>query len=49
MRQPEWLGNAISIGLFAGLAVASWGLNEFLQQARRDAASLRKEGPNAII
>ncbi|MBM3337771.1 MAG: LPS export ABC transporter periplasmic protein LptC [Betaproteobacteria bacterium] len=49
MRQPEWLGSAISIGLFAGLAAASWGLNEFLQRARLDAASLRNEGPNAII
>ncbi|MFM7283750.1 MAG: LPS export ABC transporter periplasmic protein LptC, partial [Betaproteobacteria bacterium] len=49
MRQPEWLGSTISVGLFALLAAASWGLNEFLQRARLDAASLRNEGPNAII
>ena len=49
MRQPEWLGNAISIGLFALLAAASWGLNQFLQRARLDMANTHNEGPNAII
>ncbi len=49
MKQPEWLGNTISIGLFAVLAAASWGLNQVLQRARLDSAAVKGEGPNAII
>ena len=49
MRQPEWLGNAISIGLFALLAAASWGLNEFLRRSQLESTIVNKEGPNAII
>ena len=49
MRQPEWLGNAISIGLFALLAAASWGLNEFLRRSQLESIVINREGPNTII
>jgi lipopolysaccharide export system protein LptC len=49
MRQPEWLGNAISVGLFALLAAASWGLNEFLRRSQFESTIVNKTGPNAII
>jgi len=49
MRQPEWLGSTISVGLFALLAAASWGLNEFLRRSQLESAVVNKEGPNAII
>lgn len=49
MRQPEWLGSSISVGLFALLAAASWGLNEFLRRSQLESVVVNKEGPNAII
>lgn len=49
MRQPEWLGSTISVGLFALLAAASWGLNEFLRRSQLESVVVNKEGPNAII
>lgn len=49
MKQPEWLGNAVSVSLFAVLAAASWGLNEFLRRAQLESVVASKEGPNTII
>jgi lipopolysaccharide export system protein LptC len=49
MRQPEWLGSTISVGLFALLAAASWGLNEFLRRAQLESVAAGKDGPNTII
>lgn len=49
MRQPEWLGNSISIGLFAVLAAASWGLNQYLQRGRYAQGPMADSGPNAVI
>jgi lipopolysaccharide export system protein LptC len=49
MRNADWVGNTISIGLFAVLAVASWGLSEILKQGWLNAAPGAAEGPNAIV
>jgi len=49
VRQPEWLGNGISIGLFTLLAAASWGLNEYLQRSRPNSAVVNEAAPNAVI
>lgn len=49
MRQSEWLGNSISIGLFMILAAASWGLTQYLQRGRFPQGPLGDAGPNAVI
>lgn len=49
MKSSEWVGNTISIGLFALLAAASWGLNQYLQRARPASGVAAKPGPNAVI
>ena len=49
MRQPDWLGSTISVSIFALLAAASWGLNEFLRRAQLEATVVNSAGPNAII
>ena len=49
MKRPEWLGSAISIGLFALLAIASWGLNEFLRRSQLASTINTRVGPNTII
>lgn len=49
MRQSEWLGNSISIGLFLILAAASWGLNQYLQLGRSGQGSMAGTGPSAVI
>lgn len=49
MRQPEWLGNSVSIGLFLMLAAASWGLNQYLQLGRGGQGPVAGTGPNAVI
>ena len=49
MKNTEWIGNTISILLFAVLAIASWGLSEILQRGRLNEQSVIGSGPNAII
>ena len=48
MKNTEWLGSAISIMLFALIAVASWTLSEFLQRGFSE-VNRPASGPNAII
>jgi 3-deoxy-D-manno-octulosonate 8-phosphate phosphatase (KDO 8-P phosphatase) len=40
---------SISVSIFALLAAASWGLNEFLRRAQLEATVVNPAGPNAII
>lgn len=49
MKNTEWIGNTISILLFAVLAIASWGLSEILQRGRLNEQTAVGSGPNAII
>ena len=49
MRQSEWLGNSISIGIFLALAATSWGLNQYIQRGRPGQGIQGDSGPNAII
>ena len=49
MKNTEWIGNTISILLFALLALASWGLSEVLQRGRLGEQPVASGGPNAII
>jgi lipopolysaccharide export system protein LptC len=48
MKNTEWIGSAISITLFALLAIASWTLSEFLQRSFSQAGR-PASGPNTII
>ncbi len=49
MRGADRLGQFISVGLFLVLAVASWGLTEYLQRGRMMSAPMDAAGPNAVI
>lgn len=49
MKNTEWIGNTISLLLFAVLAIASWGLSEVLQRGRVGGETVVRSGPNAII
>lgn len=49
MKNTDWIGNTISIGLFALLAIASWGLSEMLQRGQLDAAVRAAAGPNVVV
>lgn len=49
MKNVEWIGNVVSIILFSVLAVASWGLSEFIQRGMASTPRPALSGPNAII
>ena len=49
MKTGDWIGNSISIILFALLALASWALTQYLERARPAPKSAQTTGPNAII
>lgn len=49
MKNTEWIGNTISLLLFAVLAIASWGLSEVLQRGRVSGETIVRSGPNAIV
>lgn len=49
MKTGDWIGNSISIALFALLALASWALTQYLERARPAPKSTQTTGPNAII
>jgi lipopolysaccharide export system protein LptC len=49
MKNMEWIGNLVSIILFSVLAVASWGLSEFIQRGMGGAPGAALSGPNAIV
>lgn len=49
MKTGDWIGNSISIVLFALLALASWALTQYLERARPAPKSAQTTGPNAII
>jgi hypothetical protein len=49
MKNVEWIGNLVSIILFSVLAVASWGLSEFIQRGMGGTQGPALSGPNAIV
>ncbi|MEN9772012.1 MAG: hypothetical protein RJA58_655 [Pseudomonadota bacterium] len=49
MKSADRIGQFISVGLFLMLAIASWGLTEYLQRGRMMSAPTDATGPNAII
>ncbi len=49
MRGADRVGQFVSVGLFLVLAIASWGLTEYLQRGRMMSAPTSTAGPNAII
>ncbi len=49
MRGADRLGQFISVGLFLVLAIASWGLTEYLQRGRMMSGPVDATGPNAVI
>jgi lipopolysaccharide export system protein LptC len=49
MKSADRIGQFISVGLFLILAIASWGLTEYLQRGRMMSAPTDAAGPNAII
>jgi lipopolysaccharide export system protein LptC len=49
MKSTDWVGNLISIAIFSVLALASFGLSEYLARGRALDAGKASSGPNAII
>ncbi len=49
MKSTDRLGQFISVGLFLVLAIASWGLTEYLQRGRMMSTPTDASGPNAVI
>lgn len=49
MKNTDWLGNLVSIVLFAVLAASAWGLSEFLQRSYTTDQGMAISGPNAIV
>ena len=49
MRNTDWVGNLISIVIFTVLALASFGLSEYLARGRLGATAAVVSGPNAIV
>ena len=49
MKSADWIGNLISITIFSVLALASFGLSEYLARGRGPDASNAASGPSAII
>lgn len=49
MKSTDWIGNLVSLLFFATLAVASWGLSEYLARGRLERAAISPSGPSAII
>lgn len=49
MKSVDWVGNAISIGIFAFFAMASYGLSEYLERSRFGSSAQNSASPNAII
>lgn len=49
MRNTDWVGNLISIVIFTVLALASFGLSEYLARGRLGEAAAVASGPNAIV
>ena len=49
MRNTDWVGNLISIVIFTVLALASFGLSEYLVRGRLGDTAAVASGPNAIV
>ena len=49
MKHTDWIGNVISVVFFVALAIASWGLSEYLARGRADRDATALPGPSAVI
>lgn len=49
LKKSEWISNFFSIFFFSFFAIASWGLNQVLQQFQRDQRSPNYSEPGTVI